>query len=252
VAILIHGSAADHTTWSLLLASKACEGLSRWAYDRRGTGVTEPELDTAGPLTIERHADDVVELARVATEPVWLVGSSFGAIIALDVLRRYPEVARGAVLIEPPMAASDVKADPATVRGLLDRFDRTVEQHGGAAAAELFLRTVLGDAAFERVPRSLWKRPMQLWRQIRADSLALQQYRPRYAELAAVRAPVLLLGGAQSAPNFLPTLEALAAALPAARLEIVARAGHMLHLEANRRFAELLVEFVQSTSGAAD
>jgi pimeloyl-ACP methyl ester carboxylesterase len=100
---------------------------------------------------------------------------------------------------------------------------------------------VLGEAAFERIPRAFVERSTAKWAELRADSAAMTAYRPRYAELGAIDVPVLLLGGERSAPYFRATLTALAAALPRARLEIVARAGHMLHAEAPQRFAELVV-----------
>jgi pimeloyl-ACP methyl ester carboxylesterase len=226
--LLIHGSAADHTTWGIQLASPLRERFTLLAYDRR-----------ADATTVEAHAADAAEV--LAGERALIVGSSFGAVIALELVRTRPELCAGAVLIEPPMAASDqVTAAPAE---FLAEFDRRAAEQGGPAAAEYFLRTVLGDAAFERMPRAFQDRSKGSWAEIRADSVALLAYRPRYAELASVHVPVLLLGGDRSAAYFRPTLDALAAALPRARLEIVMGGGHMLHAEARRRFAELLVAF---------
>ncbi|MDX2094157.1 MAG: alpha/beta hydrolase [Kofleriaceae bacterium] len=228
--LLIHGSAADHTTWSIQLNSPALRGdFSLIAYDRRAV------------TTVEEHADDAASLLADANQRALLVGSSFGAVVALDVLRRYPERCAGAVLIEPPMAADD--ATPVAAAEFLATFDRCVEEQGGPAAGALFLRTVLGDAAYERIPRAFRERSAAKWKEIRADSVALIAYRPRYAELANVRVPVQLLGGGRSASYFRPTLEALLQALPAAQLEIVDHAGHMLHAEASRRFAEVLTAF---------
>ena len=223
--LLIHGSAADHTTWNIQLASNLREKVSLIAYDRRVAS------------TVEEHAADA--LAKL-DGPAVIVGSSFGAVIALEVLRRSEQ--RGAVLIEPPMAASDDA--PAAPAAFLAEYDRRAAEQGGPAAAEFFLRTVLGDRAFERMPRAFQERSKSKHVEIRADSAALIAYRPRYAELARITTPVLLLGGEHSAPYFRPTLEALRAALPNARLETVAGAGHMLHAEAHRRFAELLSAFV--------
>ena len=227
--LLIHGSAADHTTWSIQLASQALrERFTLIAIDRR-----------ADARTVEEHADDAV--ATLAGDRAIVIGSSFGAVVALDLVRRYPDVAAGAILIEPPMGPSDdVPAAPAA---FLDAYDQRMAEQGGPAAAELFLRTVLGDPAFERMPKIYRDRATSKFVEIRADSAALIAYRPRYADLAAVSTPVQLLGGDRSAAYFRPTLEALAAALPAAQLEIVPGAGHMLHADAHRRFADIVTTF---------
>ncbi len=225
--LLIHGSAGDSTTWSIQLASPVLrQRFSLIAYDR-------PILPT-----VEAQAE--VAAGKLAG-PALIVGSSFGAVIALELVRTRPQLATGAVLIEPPMGPTD--DTPAVPPEFLVEYDRRVAEQGGPAAAEFFLRTVLGDAAFERMPRVYRDRSTAKHAEIRADTAALLAYRPRYAELASVRTPVLLLGGERSAPFFRPTLEALKAHLPAARLETVAGAGHMVHAEASRRFAELVTTF---------
>lgn len=232
--LLVHGSAADHTTWSIQLASAPLrERFTLLAYDRR-----------ADAPTIEAHADDAAALLAADPQPALVVGSSFGAVIALDLVRRYPARCAGAILIEPPMGATDDA--PAAPQAFLAAYDQRAAEQGGPAAAELFLRTVLGDAAFARMPRAYQERAKHKWREIRADSGALIAYRPRYAELVRVETPVLLLGGERSAAYFRPTLEALQRALPHARLEIVPGAGHMLHAEAHRRFAELVLEHARA------
>ncbi len=213
-----------------------------WAYDRRGSG-DHPDLAADEAPSVEQHADDAAELLREAGAPAWIGGSSFGAVVALEVMRRYPELLRGAILIEPPMAASDQAHPPAD--DFVASLDHTAVTAGPEAAAEQFLRKVLGEAAFERIPRAFRARSMSMWPQIRADSLALSRYAPRYRELAEVRVPALLVGGERSAPYFRPTLEALAGALPAARLELIPNAGHMLHAEAPRRFTELVLSLIR-------
>lgn len=237
--LLIHGSAADHATWSIQLASPLRDRFGLLAYDRR-----------AGAHSVEDHADDAARLlAEEPGEPGLVVGSSFGAVIALDLLRRHPMSCRGAVLIEPPMAASDEV--PAAPMAFLGEFDRRAAEQGGPAAAEYFLRFVLGDVSYDRIPQLFQDRSKSKFAQIRDDSAALIAYRPRYAELAGVTAPVLLLGGERSAPYFRPTLAALQAVLPRARLEIVPAAGHMLQAEAHRRFTELVTQFAAHDAGLA-
>ncbi len=228
--LLIHGSAADHTTWSIQLASASLTtAFELIAYDRR--------LEAA---TVEAHADDAAQLIAGGPRAL-VVGSSFGAVIALDMLRRHAALCAGAILIEPPLPANEALADAG--RQMRIAFEQRLAEVGGPAAAELFLRVVLGEATFDRMPRVFRERATARWAEIRADSVALVAYGLPYDELATVDVPVLLLGGDRSASYFRPTLERLASSLPRARFEIVAGAGHMLHAEAHRRFAELLRGF---------
>jgi pimeloyl-ACP methyl ester carboxylesterase len=233
--LLIHGSAADHRTWSILLGSPLRARFTLIAYDRR-----------AGVESVDGHAADAAAL--LGPEPAVVVGSSFGAVIALELVRRCADRVAGAVLIEPPLNSSE--SAPAVRARFLDDFDRRAAQAGGPAAGELFLRMVLGDAAFERMPRVFQAQAMAKFAEIRADSVALFGYPLPYAELAAVTAPVLLLGGERSAGWYRRTLDELYRALPGARLEMVPGAGHMLHAEAPRRFHALLEEFAAPLLGA--
>jgi len=243
--VLVHGSAADHTTWTIQLANPTLRGaLELVAYDRR-----------ADATTIEAHADDLAALiegraptdaALPAAGPAFVVGSSFGAAVTLELARRRPELVRGAVLCEPPLPPDD--RGPLGSVDFVAELDRRADDDGPEAAAEQFLRTVLGDPAFERMPQMYRRRSMSMWPAIRSDCVALGAYRVRYPELAQVDVPVLLLGGDRSAAYFRPTLDALAAALPRARLAILAGAGHMMQADAHRSFAEQLLGFVSHPS----
>jgi pimeloyl-ACP methyl ester carboxylesterase len=148
------------------------------------------------------------------------------------------------VLIEPPMAASDLV--PPIPQGFLQHYDDLAATQGGPQAAEFFLRTVLGDAAYEKMPRMFQERSKAQYAAIRTDSEALGRYRPRYELLRGCMVPTLLLGGERSAPYFRPTLQALAEVLPDAQLVEVPSAGHMLHAEASRKFAELVTSFASA------
>ena len=232
--VFVHGSATDHTTWSIQLASSLRDRFELVAVDRAfGPGA---------PATVGGHAADLAPLVEPRSI---VVGSSFGAVVALELARTRPELVAAMVLIEPPLPASDLPEAAADGLRLFDTFERTLAEQGGLAAGELFLRAVLRDA-FERIPIAFRERSMARWPEIRADSAALVAYHPRYAELASVHVPALLLGGERSAAYFRPTLEALQRALPDAALEFVPHAGHMLHAEARRRFAELLVGFIDA------
>ncbi|MBK9032120.1 MAG: alpha/beta hydrolase [Myxococcales bacterium] len=233
--VLVHGSATDAATWTIQLASSLTSRYRVIAYDRRGAGRSANRPGVAWH-SIDDHAADLAELIAAAGPPALVAGSSCGAAVALELCRRSPALVRGAILIEPPLAPDD--ATPSVPPGFLVALDDLAATGGPEAAAERFLITVLGEAAWARLPRLFRARTRREWPQIRGDCYALDAYRVRYAELGAVDVPVRLLGGDRSAAYFRPTLTALAAALPRASLAIIAGAGHMLHAEAPRAFAE--------------
>lgn len=235
--VLVHGSATDHSTWAIQLANGALKERARLiAYDRRVDGPS-----------IEAHAADLAALLETEVAPgerALVVGSSCGAVVVLELARRGHPALAGMVLMEPPLPpADDAPHYQAMQRALLDELDRLARDDGDAAAAELFLRTVLGDAAWGRLPKRFQERSKGYWPQIRGDCHALAAYRVRYPELGAIRTPALLLGGDRSAAYFRPTLEALTAALGHARLATLAGAGHMMQAEASRGFHEHLLGF---------
>ena len=240
--LLVHGSAVDHGTWSIQRAG--LRGRLRLVlYDRRGTGRSALPPGRTW-LTVEEHAEDAARVieARAGGGPLVACGSSYGGVVVLELVRRRPELLRGAVLLEPPLPpADDVPAMPP---GFDERFERAVAQGGGPAGAELFLRHVLGDAAFERMPGLHRQRALALWEPIRHDCLALPRYRVDYPSLSRVHTPVLLLGGERSPARFHRTLEALERSLGRARREVLAGAGHMVHADAHRRFATRLLAFM--------
>jgi len=227
--VLVHGSATDHTTWAIQVGSSLKDKFELVAPDRDFTRTTVAE-----------HA---VDLAAAVGARALVVGSSFGAVIALELARTRPELVAGMVLIEPPMPPSDDPSFAGAQEAFYAEFERRLREEGGPAAGEYFLRTVLGPEAYARIPPAFRERSRQRWAEIQADSVALVAYRPRYAELRTCEVPALLLGGERSAPLFRPTLEALAAVLPEAELVTIPNAGHMLHAEAPRKFADLLIRF---------
>jgi pimeloyl-ACP methyl ester carboxylesterase len=232
---LVHGSAADRGTWTIQLASSALRGrFAMHAYDRA-------ELDT-----VEAQAAD---LAARITEPVIAAGSSFGAVVVLELARTRPELLTGMVLCEPPLPPND--DGPLGGATFVEELDRIAAERGGVAAAERFLRTVLTDAAYEKMPRLFQERATSKWSAIRADCHALARYQVRYPELRRIDVPALLLTGDRSAPYFRPTIDALAAHLPRARVEVLAGAGHMMHADAHRSFAERLIEFADELTSPA-
>ena len=113
--LLIHETAVTATIWNPL-AEAISDGARAIAYDRRGWGSSTAP-DGYQRTTIEEQSEDAASLLEsAATEPSVPCGAGVGAVIALDLLLRRPELVTGAVLIEPPFlgllpAATEILSD---------------------------------------------------------------------------------------------------------------------------------------------
>ena len=70
----------------------------------------------------------------------------------------------------------------------------------------------------------------------------LARYRLRY--LGGITCPVLVLAAGEDRVMPLERAQALATAIPAARLEVVEGSGHALVVEQPERFVEICLEFL--------
>src|SRR4051812_42253537 len=90
--VFVHGSAADHTTWGIQRMTLKPE-LRMVVYDRRGTGATAEQSD----VLIPHHVADLRRVIEAQPGQVTGCGSSFGAVVLLELLRDPPKNLNGAV-----------------------------------------------------------------------------------------------------------------------------------------------------------
>lgn len=131
--LLLHDMASNATAMVPLADALAATDARVIAFDRRGYGGSgAPEVYTA--TTVHEQAEDAAAVLRgVAREPALLVGIGFGALIALDVLVRHAALARGAVLVDPPVFAFVPEAnEPLAAERLA--LEETLRAGGPAAA----------------------------------------------------------------------------------------------------------------------
>lgn len=243
-ALLVHGSAADHTTWMAQLV-RPPPGLALVAYDRRGS-ASAPFPPGVVPTTAQHVADAAALIRRETVGPALVIGSSYGGVIALELARRAPGRVAGLIVCEPPLPPADLV--PGAPAGFGCAFDRLAATAGGEAAGEMFVRAVLGDAGFEALAERVRGAVRGMWRSIRADMIALARTRIDYAELRAVTCPVLLLSGARSPAYYSAPLDALERALPDARRAVIPDAGHAMQIENHRAFNQLVADFAAELS----
>jgi pimeloyl-ACP methyl ester carboxylesterase len=95
--VLLHGAFAGASSWAAQAPALAGAGFKVYIPERRGHAHTP---DVPGPLTYEVMADDTVAyLDGVIGGPAHLVGWSDGAVVALLVAQRRPDLVDRLVLI---------------------------------------------------------------------------------------------------------------------------------------------------------
>jgi pimeloyl-ACP methyl ester carboxylesterase len=219
--VLIHETATTSSIWTAVAralsgGSPISEGARVISYDRRGWGASSAP-DGYQRTTIEEQSEDAAVLAEsLGATPALLCGAGLGAVIALDLLLRRPELVSAALLIEPTVFAL---LPDATVALSDDRveLEGAVRDHGVYGAVTLYLSgglRALG-AGSDRLPAALTgearRRPASL-----------------FAELGAAAAwsmPLVRLAGAQR-----PSLIVTAPSTPS----LLRDGGHALAGRLNR------------------
>jgi pimeloyl-ACP methyl ester carboxylesterase len=233
--VLVHGAAGSRTIWRETVDALD-GGLRTIAYDRRAYGDSgAPEPYTA--TTVAEQADDLAQLIEaLAAAPAVLVGHGIGAMIALDVLMRRPELARAAVLIEPPVLWLSPRG-PEVVAELRDGIERGARDGGPGGAVEAYLAQVAGDRAIDSYGPERAGAARADARAFAADLTAGPSWSVTRRELRALDAPVAIVSGTHSSPVWREVSAALAALLPGAKLVEIG-AGHLSHLERPEAIAE--------------
>ena len=221
--VLLHGAFAGAASWSAQAPVLAAAGYKVHAPERRGHAHTP---DVEGPLTYEVMADDTVAyLEGVVGGRAHLVGWSDGAVVALLVARRRPELVDRLVLIGQYYNSSG------KVTGGLDELLRA-----GGDQVMSFLR-----AGYDPVsPDGPDHFPV-----VYAKMLQMVATEPELdlESLAAVGAPTLVLQGDRDEVT-LGHGAAVAAALPQGRLAVLP-GTHLLPIENPEVVNALLLWFLR-------
>lgn len=233
--VLVHGSFSDHdSNWAAV--RPLLEGdFHVHAVARRGRGSTTANHGH----TLADEAADVAELIRWIGEPVFLLGHSYGARVALDAAAAAPERVRRLVLYEPPHATT-------TPPPLLDRLLLLAD----AGQWDEFTATFFRDGLAVPAEELEALRTAPVWPAIVADAPATVEDLRALAEApftpAAYRhldIPVLLQIGTESPRDFFLT-DALASALPDARIEPLEGQAHEGMSTAPEQYAEAVRRFL--------
>ena len=250
--VLVHGGFSSHSTWSLV-APLLAESGGVLAYDRRGHSRSGPPR---GNITVGAHVADLAGLIEaMSADPVWVVGTSYGAHVALRLVGSRPDLVRGIVAHEPALLLSLIAADPdhGHLADDLSRRERTVAEQisrgDHEAAVRQFVDTVLGPGTWDLLPVERRETHIENAPAVLEEISDPDRNDFDLGTLIRFPKPVLLTRGEQSPAFFVPAIRRFEAALPHAEVVTFPGAGHAPHLTHPDAYARVVSEFVREHGG---
>jgi pimeloyl-ACP methyl ester carboxylesterase len=221
--VIVHGAWTDHTAFDAVVEPLA-RSFTVIRYDRRG----HTRSDYCGPAPRRRDEDDLAELIELLDlGPVHLLGTSYGASIALALAIRRPELVRSVLAHEPPLLG--LVPDPATEALLASVQDQLAAGDVTGGARRFFEQAVLGPGAWDLLTEPLRRAAIgnaQTFADLRED--------PAWATLdvtalARLPRPILITAG-ETSPAWLRLVPIAVATGAGIATRTIHGAGHSPHL----------------------
>jgi len=248
--LLLHGFTGSASTWAPF--ADTWPGFTTIAVDLLGHGASDSPQNP-DRYRMERCLEDLQALLhRLEVRRTAVMGYSMGGRVALRFALQAPERVWALVLESASPGIEDPAEREQRVRSDTALAD-AIERDGVVAFVDHWEALPLF-ASQSRLPEDVWRElrrqrlandPRGLANSLRGMGAGRQE--PVLERLGEMRMPVLLLAGALD-QRYCLLARRMAAALPHARLEIVPEAGHAVHLEQTRAFAELVGEFLEKCS----
>ena len=238
--ILIHAFANDGALWKPQI--EALGGAYRIvAPDLRGFGRS---MATDGsPVSMDRYADDVIELMdHLGIGRAVVGGISLGGYVALSMALRHASRTSGLVL-----ANTRACADNPEWASFREALVRDIEQRGGRAVVENY-----GDKPFgSRCPEDIkaYVRDMILRQSatgLASGTRGMAQRPDRQPALGSIRVPTLVISGTED--QYIPSSEgeAMHLAIAGSRFVDIPGAGHLSNIDSAPAFNAAVQAFLES------
>lgn len=239
VALFFHPFPLHADAWEEMLMACAAAGLCAAALDAPGFGGT-PALGK--PLEMAALAElGAVALDTLGARRASIVGCSMGGYAAMAFVKRYPERTSSVALLATKASPDSEEAKKNRERQALLALER-----GGQAVVDEMAPRLLGQEPPAGVRQRMLELAARATGQGVADALRGMALRPdSRPDLAAWKAPALVIAGEQDQLMPLSELQALAGGIPKAKLHVIPGAGHLVFMEQPRAVAQLLTAHCQ-------
>lgn len=218
-------------------------GFHAIAPDLRGMGASDCP---AGEYSIARYAEDLAALLDQVSSPrATICGLSMGGYIALEFVRRFRHRVDSLILMD-----TRAEADTAEGRQNRDRMAERARREGVSAATDELVHKLLGPesrskekGAVEQLRRMMRATPLTGF----VGALSAMRDRPSYTDVLGTLTgiPTLVVVGEEDGVTPPPVAQAMAHAIPGARLAVVPKAGHLVSMEQPETTTRILGEFLR-------
>lgn len=242
--LLLHCSLAHGGVYTKLGAAVG-GALSLTSFDQPGHGRAA-DWDDNGDLQ-----DRVTEMAlELLTEPMDVIGHSFGGTVAIRLAVERPDMVRSLTLLEPVMLAIARADIPEAVAGLalhMKDFEDALDRGDRETAARLFTQTYGDGRPWESLSPDSRSAIADRIHLIRAGRRAVHD--DPYdligsGKLETITAPTLIVDGCEGGPVMDGVCEGLARRLPNAHRVRVSGGGHMVPLTRPEAVAREILQLI--------
>ena len=241
--LLLHGIGSNSASWR-----QQVQGLSDHytvlAWDAPGYGQSsdpDPEV-----MTIRHYADCVRDLLdHQQVDSVYLLGHSWGGVIAQEFYLAFPSYVRALILSDTNRGGGS-EPEEIRQRGLQHRL-QMVEELSPEQLARQRAPVLLSSEA----PDSVLREAVEIMSQVRPPgyrSAAISMSKADHGELLSrIQVPTLLIWGEQDTVTPLSEGRTIQSAIAGAKLEVITGVGHLCYLEQPHEFNQILGKFLKET-----
>jgi pimeloyl-ACP methyl ester carboxylesterase len=228
VVVLVHGSLDRGDSFRRVAAR--LPDATVITYDRRGYASS---IEVPPTLSFDTQVDDLLEV--IGARRVVGVGHSLGGDVVLNAAQRHPELLPVAMVFEPPQPW----LPPSSERSAGSPAVLALGRRDPAAAAEMFMRRMIGDDSWERLPAATRESRRAEGAALVAELWALRSNGPVF-DAGSITVPVVCGYGSRSRSHHQQATQRLARALPGGELHCIDGSSHGAHLSHPGAFARLI------------
>ncbi len=239
--LFIHGFPLNRMIWKAQVEALR-KSFRVITPDVRGYGESEA---TPGVYDMELLADDIAALIRhLQCGPAIIAGHSMGGYILFAFYRKYPELARGLILVST-RAVADTPEGKANRAALAQR----VEQEGHQPVVEKMLAPMMAAASVAANPNLKSEVEAMMMKSsllgLAGASRGMAARREATDLLSKIAVPTLILAGTADALIPHAESEKMAQAIPNAHLHLFEGAGHLLSMEQPQEMNRVLAQWLK-------